>query len=127
MADILIVDDDDDIVQVLCELFAMEGYTAAGAAHGRAALDWLRAAPILPRVLLVDITMPEMDGPTLIAQMAVTPALHHLPVLVMSAEYRPADYLRDLPIAGFLAKPFHLDTLLAHVEQFIAPATARAA
>jgi CheY-like chemotaxis protein len=127
MADILIVDDDEAIVQVLCELFALEGYAAVGAAHGRAALNWLMTAPQLPRALLVDITMPEMDGPALIAQMAAMPALRDLPVLVMSAERRPGDYLRDLPIAGFLAKPFHLDTLLAYVNRVITPATAKAA
>ncbi len=119
MTDVLIVDDDDAITALIREILEMEGYAVATAPHGRAALDWLRIEPVPPRALLVDIAMPEMDGPTLIAQTMEMPTLRTMSVVVMTAERRPQHHLQGLPVTGILTKPFHLDALLTHVSQAV--------
>jgi two-component system response regulator CpxR len=119
MTDILIVDDDAAITELIQEVLEMEGYVVATAPHGRAALDWLTAAPTPPRALLVDISMPEMDGPTLIARTREMPALSTMAVVVMTAERRPQHRLHGLPVAGIITKPFHLDALLAHISEAV--------
>ena len=119
MTDILIVDDDADLTQMLQEVLEIEGYSVAHAPDGLAALAWLQQEHIPPRALLIDISMPRMDGPTLIAHIEALPAFATVPLLVMTAERRPADYLRGLTIAGILTKPFHLDTLLTHVSHVV--------
>lgn len=119
MTDVLIVDDDAAITELIQEILEMEGYVVATAPHGRAALDWLHATPTLPRALLVDLSMPEMDGPTLITRLGEAPALRELSVVVMTAERRPQRHLQGLPIMGILTKPFQLDALLAYVSQAV--------
>ncbi len=127
MTDVLVVDDDADIAQLVRMILEMEGYSVASACHGRDALDWLASAPARPRAMLVDLSMPEMDGPTLIAHLAQTPDLCAIPVIVMTAERQPASRLKGLPVASLLPKPFHLDTLLSHVEQALDRGAAQAA
>jgi CheY-like chemotaxis protein len=115
LMDVLIVDDSAQIGQVVRQVLALEGYTAAHVRDGSDALAWLARHP-MPRLVLVDLSMPEMDGPTFIAQVQAHPTWHTLPMLVMTAEPDFAARLRDLPIVGVLAKPFGMDDLLRHVQ-----------
>lgn len=116
MTDVLIVDDNADIATVLQEILALEGYSSAHADHGTAALAWLAAQPTPPRLLLVDLTMPEMDGPTFIAHIQETAALRAIPIVVMTAERNPTAKLGGLPVLALLAKPFDIDELLGHLR-----------
>lgn len=124
MTDVLIVDDAVAIGQVVQQVLAFDGYTSAYVRDGSDALTWLAAHPA-PRLLLVDLSMPEMDGTTFIAHVQKNPAWRTLPILVMTAEPDFAARLRDLSIAGVLVKPFDMDDLLRHVQDHAAlPAAA---
>jgi CheY-like chemotaxis protein len=125
MIDMLIVEDNADISEMLQLVLEMEGYTAARARHGGAALAWLAAQPHLPRAMLVDLSMPEMDGPTFIRRVQEQPALRHIPIIVMTADAEPMTRLRGLPVAALLRKPFQVETLLDHLHALTAqPAAA---
>ncbi len=78
-------------------------------------VDGLRLAETeAPRVVLVDIHMPEMDGFDVLARLRSQPATAGLPVVAVSADAAPAD-LRAARAAGFadyLAKPFDFEHVL---------------
>ena len=59
-AKILVVDDEPSIVDVLTRFLSREGYSVVTAVNGREALEQVRQEP--PDLILLDVTMPEMDG-----------------------------------------------------------------
>jgi CheY-like chemotaxis protein len=124
MMDVYIVDDSAEIAQMLRIVLDMEGYTSAWAHHGDEALAWLRAQGGAPALLLVDLSMPGMDGATFIRQIMDLPHLRRTQIVVMTADNAPASRLLGLPISAVLRKPFDIDELLQLVEQMRMPAAA---
>src|SRR5438132_14133766 len=82
---VLVVDDDDDIRSAVQEVLEGEGYPTVGAANGKEALDVLRTSATPPALVLLDLMMPEMDGWELLVRMDEDPAMHRVPVALMSA------------------------------------------
>lgn len=82
---VLVVDDDQDINECIRELLVDEGFEVDGAQHGQEALQLLRTMQELPCIVFVDIIMPVMDGPELIAQIRMDEKLRHLRLCAMSA------------------------------------------
>ena len=106
-ADILLVEDDEDLSEVLADLLAECGYKVATCVHGLQALGYLEANP-LPALILLDWMMPVMDGPTLFRQMKLRPETSGLPVVFITARasQRDLDELKVLGAAGTISKPF---------------------
>jgi len=101
---ILIVDDDHDVVHVLAELLALEGYRVRCAFDGQAALWEVDRDP--PDLVLTDVVLPQVDGMSLARQFRARGWA--IPLVLMSAAYA---YV-DLPGLPFVPKPFDLDVLL---------------
>jgi CheY-like chemotaxis protein len=115
----MIVEDDFDVRTLFAESLVEAGYTVESASNGQEALDLLRGGVPIPGVILLDLMMPVMDGWQMREALAADPALHDIPVVMMTAS-------RNLGRAGgeILLKPFSLDTLLAAVERHVGtPAT----
>jgi CheY-like chemotaxis protein len=108
---VLIVDDDRDSRDAARMVLEDEGYSVDVASDGRAALDRLGHQPP-PVLLLVDLTMPVMDGPSLLHALE---ASEHagIPVIVMTAT-GPDMKTSGLPYP-VLRKPFDLDELMQMV------------
>ena len=83
LARVLIVDDTPMNRDLLTRRVTREGYAAETAANGREALERLRAEPF--DLVLLDVQMPEMDGPALLGVLREEAALAHVPVIVISA------------------------------------------
>ena len=112
---ILIVDDEEPICELLCDIFTDEGYRVATAGDGRAALVALADDGF--DLVLSDIMLPRVDGRELVNAMHANPDLNKIPVVLMSAaEGLPA---RGVPHAAFIRKPFDLYTLLNTVERVL--------
>jgi CheY-like chemotaxis protein len=111
---ILIVDDDMDVREVVGELLADEGYETRMCPNGRAALELLRHGA-RPRLILLDLMMPEMDGWQFRAEQLRDPDLRGIPVVVMTAS-RGIDR-DDLGGAEILQKPVGLGEILEAVER----------
>jgi CheY-like chemotaxis protein len=108
---ILVVDDDQDIRETLVELLEERGCRAVGAADGRQAIDLLAKTESDRRtcLILLDLMMPVMDGPTFRREQLKQPALADIPVVVISAF--PDAATRDGPamnVLAVLAKPLRL-------------------
>lgn len=117
-ADILVVDDDHAIRETLRSILEDEGYAVRAAANGREALDLLESLSPPPRLLIIDLVMPVLDGWQLCAALARHPALSRVPVVVISANGdldRPAI---NLETVHPMTKPIRFQALLEHVERY---------
>jgi CheY-like chemotaxis protein len=109
---VLVVDDDPDILEAICDILEGEGYRVARARHGEEALT--RAEHERPDVILLDLMMPVMDGVAFSRAMRDRPALCDVPVVVISADGNP-QRAAVVGAVGYLAKPFDIDALLSQV------------
>ena len=104
---ILIIDDESDIrevAQVSLELVGhFEVFTAA---NGREGVEAARLHQ--PDAILLDVTMPELDGPATLAQLHSDPATTAIPVVFLTAKTQTAEraQLAQRGAAGILTKPF---------------------
>jgi two-component system, chemotaxis family, chemotaxis protein CheY len=109
---VLVVDDDPDILDAICDILEVEQYRVARARNGLEALERVEAER--PAVILLDLMMPVMDGVTFARALHERPAVRDVPILVISADGNPAR-AASVGARGYLAKPFDIDTLLGHV------------
>jgi len=116
-APVLVVEDDRDVRESLVAVLEDAGYRVMSAADGRVALEVLRAGP-LPAVILLDLMMPVMDGFEFRAEQKRDPALDHIPVVVFTARWYPAELGGRLEANGYLTKPIRVDALLELVSRF---------
>jgi CheY-like chemotaxis protein len=109
---VLVVDDDTDIREVAkVSLQAVAGWevlTAEGGEEGAAV-----AAAERPEAVLLDVMMPDLDGPATLARLREDEATRDLPVIFLTAKTQDAETerLKALGAAGVLAKPFDPMTL----------------
>lgn len=121
---VLVVDDDREIRETVREVLEDEGFDVVGARHGEEALEILRSsAP--PAFVLLDLSMPVMDGQAFCEEKRKDPALAPIPVVVFSAAAGVAEKVRAMGVAGYLRKPLRLEDLLATAERFCAPSVVR--
>lgn len=119
---ILIVDDEELFREICQEMLAERGYRVSVAEDASAALAVLRNDRV--DLLVADITLPGMDGLTLIEQVRRTQP--DLPAIVITGFLTQENMLRSLNLGvhGFLTKPFFYDELFQSVERAIEDATA---
>jgi CheY-like chemotaxis protein len=109
---VLVVDDDDAIRQFIQMALEGSGYEVTTAEDGQEALDAVRRAP--PRVILLDMRMPVMDGWTFTRAYRATPP-PHAPIVVLTAARDAGASAGEVDADAFLAKPFDLRELLGLV------------
>jgi len=114
-ARLLVVDDDVMNLDVLQQLLEAYGYATATAGNGREALARLQQEPF--DLVLLDITMPEMDGFTVLQTMKADARLRDLPVILISGLEDMDRIARCIEIGAddYLPKPFKLVLLRARI------------
>jgi len=112
---ILVVDDDAAIRSLLAELFREEGYEVQTAVHGRQALDLTQRSPF--DVILTDMSMPVMDGGQLAR--ALKDRCVVTPLVVMTAAQSAAGLAREVNAAGYVGKPFDIESVLTTVDRVL--------
>jgi CheY-like chemotaxis protein len=113
---VLVVEDDVDLRDSLCDLLRDEGYAVAGAANGQEALTWLQTHP-RPRLVLLDLMMPVMSGPELRERMMKSDLLRDIPVAVVSALDVSRQQSSIPGASAYLKKPVDPVHLLAIVSR----------
>lgn len=104
---ILIIDDEDDIRQVAAlSLETVAGWNVLLANSGKKGIEC--AAVEQPDAILLDVMMPEMDGPTTYHKLKENQKTTCIPVLLLTAKVQGADQrkLAGLGVAAILVKPF---------------------
>jgi DNA-binding response OmpR family regulator len=120
---LLVVDDDEDIRVLLRELLGRAGYEVDEAADGRTALRRLYERP--PALVILDVTMPEMDGYQTLERIR---DLSDVPVLMLTARTQELEKVRGLTAGAddYVAKPFGRQELLARVQALLRRSGGRA-
>ena len=115
-AKVLIVDDLEVNRDLLARRVQRLGHSIGFAASGRLALASLRASPF--DLVLLDITMPDMDGYEALAQIKGDPALAHIPVVMVTAIDEVDSVVRCLELGAedTITKPFNPVVLKARIE-----------
>ncbi|MGD9890703.1 MAG: response regulator [Dehalococcoidia bacterium] len=116
-ATILVVDDDPLIRLTVISILEDEGYTVVVASDGLEALTQLDG--VQPAAILLDITMPRMDGYAFAAELTRQGRRDATPIVVLTADGRAAEKAARLGAEGYLTKPFTLPTLLAEVARIV--------
>lgn len=117
---LLIVDDDPDlqaVIQIALEKFA--GWQVTIAASGPEALSKAEQEPL--DAILLDISMPGMDGFTVFEQLQANPITQGIPVILLTAKVTTSDRRRfeEMQIAGVITKPFNPVMLQSQVANFL--------
>lgn len=115
-ADILVVDDTLASLEVLVAMLKRAGHRVRAAASGKAALAAVRQSP--PELVLLDISMPDMNGYDVCEVLKADEILRGIPVIFISALAEPLDKVKAFAIGGvdYVTKPFQMQELYARVE-----------
>jgi len=114
---VLVVEDDRDVLDGLCEALRAEGYTVGRAENGREAMDYL-AKVGRPSVILLDLAMPVMNGRQFLDEKRRASDLATIPVVLISADSQIGRTAKELEVDGFLQKPVRVDALLSAVNRY---------
>ena len=113
---LLLVDDSEAVLAF--ERAALSGhYVVTTAANGREALE--KVAAVRPAAMLLDLSMPEMDGDEVLAQMQRHPDLRRIPVIIISTEKRRAEACVKNGAKAYLPKPIRAQDLLPLVGRVL--------
>jgi len=118
---ILLVEDNELLAQLTMRRLGRLGWKILLATTGPAGLAAARS--VAPAAVLLDMSLPEMDGWAVVAALRADPATAGLPVLALTAHALPAD--RDRALAAgcdsYLVKPIDFDALAAWLRSATAP------
>jgi CheY-like chemotaxis protein len=113
---ILVIEDSSDTRELLSVLLHKQGYKVVLAQSGLEGL--LKAKGSYPDLILMDLTLPEMDGIEAARRIHETPELSHVPIFVVSAYLNP-EIEAEVRAAGCMemfGKPFDFDSLLETIS-----------
>jgi len=124
--EILLIDDDEGNLALFSEMLAECGYRVRVARSGEEGLAAARGTP--PGLILLDITMPGMDGFEVCRALKADPALAPIPVLFTSGREEVVDKARAFALgaADYLQRPFRLGELALRVQHQFGLATLQA-
>lgn len=120
MKTVLLVDDEDDIREVAqMSLEMTAGWKIESANNGAAGIE--KALEVSPDAILLDVMMPDMDGPSTFLKMREIPALCKTPVILLTAKVQAADKERfkEIGVTGVIAKPFDPMSLADQVNEIL--------
>ncbi len=111
---ILVVEDDVRALDALTDLLEASGYTVQRAQNGREALVQARDRP--PAMILLDLSMPVMDGWEFMRQQRLEPEIANIPVVVITA------LVSAIPAGAkaLVTKPINVNRLMSLVEKYCA-------
>ncbi len=115
---ILVIDDEQriqEVIQTCLEILnGWEVFTASSGSEGL-----LQAQNQQPDAILLDVSMPQMDGFTTFTKLRENPSTQAIPVILLTAKVQLADreQFAELGIAGVITKPFDPLTLASQVTQ----------
>lgn len=118
MKRVLLVEDDQDVREAVCETLEDVGFAVSTAANGLLALGALAAANELPGLILLDLTMPVMNGEHFLRELRKNPRLSALHVVLFTANGHAVAEPVRLGADHGLRKPVQLHDLVATVSKY---------
>ncbi|RJE81860.1 response regulator transcription factor [Paracoccus onubensis] len=119
MADILVIEDEENIAIALDFLLTRDGHSHARLATGAGAIQQIRERS--PDLVLLDVMLPEVSGYQIVQDLRADPALKDIRVLMMTARGSVVERRKGLALGadGFIAKPFELSELRAEMARLL--------
>lgn len=117
---ILVIDDEDSLRDLICIcLEDLGGWQTIAAASGQEGL--LKAAAHSADAILLDISMPDMDGFQCYEQLRDNPKTETIPVVLLTAKVLPDDRVRftQMNIAGVITKPFNPTSICDEISAML--------
>lgn len=115
-AELLIVDDNPVNLHLLVEVLEQQEYEVRAATNGARALATARSSP--PDLIMLDITMPEMNGFEVCRRLKADEQTRHIPVIFISALDEALDKVKGFEAGAvdYVTKPFQFEEIVARVE-----------
>ena len=116
---ILYVEDEADIREVAKFALEDEGFEILFCASGQEAID--KSESFKPEVILLDVMMPGMDGPTTLKNLREITGFENIPVIFLTAKVQPAEIneLKALGALDVIPKPFDPMTLADKIRELV--------
>lgn len=116
---ILVVDDEPAVREVVLFKLQLEGYVTDSASDGTGALE--AVARNRPDLIILDLSMPKMDGYAVCARLQEDPLTASIPIIIFTARSQPADRARaaEFPIRDFVLKPFSPRDLSERIKRIL--------
>ncbi|MDR0447118.1 MAG: response regulator, partial [Treponema sp.] len=114
----VLVVDDIDMNRMILEEILKDEYTILTAENGKEALEVLKS-PVQPKIILLDVLMPEMSGPEMFEFMKKDKNLKRIPVIFITAEEGSESELLAAGAVDFISKPFKEDIVRLRVRNQI--------
>ena len=120
MSRVLVVEDDPDLVALVKRWLERDGHLVEHVADGAAALAALRRDP-LPRLVLLDVMLPKVDGFEVLRQLRAAPRTKDLPVVMVTSFTRDRDAARgrELGANDYVVKPLMELDFLKRLEPLL--------
>jgi two-component system, cell cycle response regulator DivK len=117
---ILVVDDVEDGRMLLTQILEHAGYRVAEASDGHQALE--RAHSLLPNLILMDLSLPGVDGWEVTRRLKQDDRTRHIPIVALSAHALKihSDRASQVGAESFLSKPTMPDAIVAEVRRLLA-------
>ncbi len=112
---VLVVDDIPENLQVLSNILYEEGIEISFATNGKQALDTMTF--VKPDLILLDISMPEMDGYEVCRRLKANPETAHIPIIFLTARTQTDDIIKGFEVGAvdYVTKPFNSNELVSRV------------
>ncbi len=116
---ILVADDDEDILNLVCFRLEQVGYEVARAKNGAEAVEI--ATERHPALCVFDVQMPEMTGYDAIERLRGDEALKDVPIILLTASVQERDVARGFEVGAddYMRKPFNPQELQARIEKLL--------
>ncbi|HEX6633769.1 MAG TPA: response regulator [Usitatibacter sp.] len=118
---ILVVEDDNDLLKLVTEVLAKAGFLTRSAKN-RAEINAEFNKVPLPDLVLLDVTLPDSDGFSILERIRGNQKITRMPVVLMTGKSAVTDIARGLSLGadGYVTKPFKISGLIAAVNTVLA-------
>jgi len=119
LAKILIIDDDINIINVVCLKLHKDGHDVLTATDGKTGLE--KIIEFNPDLIILDVIMPEINGYEILIRIKSDPELVKIPVIILTTRWQLEDKVKGLDQGAddYLSKPFELRELSARVDALL--------
>ena len=119
MKRVLVVDDNEDNLYLICFILRKHGYEAIEARNGAQGIEL--AIKMKPDLVLLDIQLPDISGLEVARSIRASEVNGHLPIIALTSYATPDEKETVLTSGfdGYITKPFRLETFIPEIEKYL--------